>query len=381
MAASPDPFEIAVAAWHAGRTWPFCQAQASRFFVELPPASLALTLEASALAALNATKTTEFSPLMPRCLEGEECGYGSAIKGGVGSAAYKFGMGQQDAYYAEYRRAWKAYTFAKTGTDTFRHSQIIASGVIPIFRGIRSLPPTKVFVYPRPLLALFEDERDNTNVRQLAMMRHRILEWGHRHLSARQSIAYRVRAANYTATVLGLPPVTTPVPRVAFIDKSLLPFVMTDFGSLSTLIGLTEYFGSDNVDIFYPPEYVFEGFQVPLNDAQWKFFLYGNGFGFTNVLPQQSAAMQNTSLEVKLSRLHRGEYDYVVWGGFTDSLEHLTEPETVAAYSNKPHRLWLCTNHDIGTVVNQFIRAHNFAPWASIRDSVSFFITQHVIFT
>ena len=381
ISASPDPFDIAIGAWHAGRTWPFCQAQASRFFVEPPPASLATTLEASALAALNATKTVEFSPLMPRCLEGEECGYGSAVKGGVGSSAYKFGMGQQDAFYAEYRRSWKAFTFAKTGTDTFRHSQIIASGVIPIFRGIRALPLTKVFVYPRPLLALFEDERDNTNVRQLAMMRHRILEWGHRHLTAKQSIAYRVRAANYTATFLGLPPITNPTPRVAFIDKSLLPFTMTDFGSLSTLIGLIEYFGSDNVDIFYPPEYIFEGFEVPLGDAQWQFFLYGNGFGFTNVLPPQSGPMRNTSLEVKLGRLHRGEYDYVVWGGFMASLDHLTEPETVAAYRNKPHKLWLCTNHDIGPVVNDFIRTHNFAPWTSIRKSVSFFITQHVIFT
>jgi hypothetical protein len=380
VAASPDPFDIAVSAWHAGRTWPWSQGQAGRFFVEPPPASLAMTLEASALAALNATKTVEFSSLMPRCLEGEECGFGSAIKGGVGRAAYKYDVGQQDEFYEEYRRAWKAFTFAKTGADAIRHSQIIGSGVIPIFRGIRALPPTKVFVYPRPLLALFEDERDNTNVRQLAMMRHRILEWGHRHLTAKQSIAYRIRAANYTATFLGLPLITNSKPRVAFIDKSLLPFKMTDFGSLSTLIGLIEYFGSDNVDIFYPPEYIFEGFEVPLGNAQWQFFLYGNGFGFTNVLPPQSDEMRSTSLEVKLGRLHRGEYDFVVWGGITDSLDHFTEPGTVAAYKNKPHRLWLCTNHDIPTFVNNFIRTNNFAPWSSIRENVSFFITQHAIY-
>ena len=383
VAACPDPFDIAVKAWLNGHTWPVSQGQAGRFFVEHPPATLAMTLEATALAALNATKTVEFSTLMPRCLEGEECGYGSAVKGGVGKNAYKFGMGQQEAYYAEYRSSWKAFTFAKTGTDTFRHSQIIASGGIPIFRGIRSLPPTKVFAYPKPLLALFEDERYNTNIRQLAMMRHRILEWGYKHLSARASIIYRLRAAAFTATTLNLPPplqiTASPKPRVAFIDKALLPFGRTDFGTLATLIGLIEHFGSDQVDIFYPPEYVFEGFAVPLDNEEWKFFLYGNGFGFTNVLPPQSEEMRNTTLETKIGRLHRGEYEYVVWGGFLDSLEHFTDPETYAAYVNQPHRLWLCTNHDIGGVVNQWIRdkGHLLAPWKSVSHDTSIFITQH----
>lgn len=387
LAASPDPFDTMVWAWRTSRTWPTQFGQAARFWAAPPPAALAASLEPAALAALNATKLHGVSALMPRCLEGEECGYGSAVAGGVGLAAYKFGMGQQDEFYAEYGRAWKAITFAKAGVDASRHSQIVATGVIPIFRGVRSLPPPVLFAHPKPLYAFFEDQRGNGNVRHLAMMRHRALEWGHKHLTARKLVEYRVRAANFTAAALGLPPVPART-RVAFIDSSSQAAPIpgldsiccgTDFLVVSTLIGLFEFFGPENVDVFYVPEYMFEDFVVPAGDPFWARFLYGYGFGFTNVLPRMSPAQRATSLEEKVARLHRGEYGYVVWGKFMACRQHLLDPATVAAYANQPHRLWLHNNNDQGGTTNDFVRSHNWGPWGSIRHNASVFISQYVM--
>jgi hypothetical protein len=256
--------------------------------------------------------------------------------------------------------------------DCNRHLEIVSNGVIPIFRNIRAVSPTTLFAYPKRLMAFFEDNKDETNVRHLAMMRHFMLHWAHKHLSAPNAVAYMMRAADYTAERLGLPPRfsggrASRVPRVAFIDSSLPQD--PDYLSSLVLLGLVEKLGADNVDVFYPAPYMYEG--GPDIDGR-GYILYGLGFGYRHMLARP--ALQPT-LEVMLARLHAGLYDAAIWGSFTRSTVHFHETETVSAYNQLPHRLWLCDGHD----AYSGWPAEPSGVWAQVRLNATVFVREHVL--
>lgn len=376
VAASPDPWAIAVGAWRASRSWPVSYARSERFFVAAPR-SLAEALEPAALAALNASKTEAVSPIMPRCLEGEECAFGSGHVGKVGAGAYSFKVGEQRAFDAAYARAWRAYTWPKAGIDANRHLEIVSNGVLPVFRGIRAVPPTVLFAYPKKLLGFIEDERGDTDVRHMAMQRAALLAWAHRHMTSRAMVTYMVRAATFAAASAGVSANVSGTPRVAFIDKWLLPFVRTDYLTLLTLIGLVEVFGAENVDVFYPIDYIYEGFEIP-DTPQWNGFLYGNGFGYVHAVPPPPPAVRETTFETKLGRLRRGEYAYAVWGAFAASSEHFNDPDVVASYRDAPHRLWTLIGFDSPTDGEKYVAGPAGAPWPGpLRAHSTVFVREH----
>ena len=322
-----DPWDIARDAWEVGRVWPATFIRPTELFVRPPPAELAEALSPEALDTLVATKKRDFSIVMP---------------GNAETAIFKYD--QELEYYAEYAASWKAWTWKKGGVDCNRHLEIVSSGVIPIFRDIRSVPRTTLFNYPKHLMAFFEDNKDETNVRHLAMMRFFILHWAHKHLKAPNSVLYMTRASDYTAEKFGLPARFTDAaraaapPRIAFIDSSLpqAPDYMSNF----LLYGLVEHFGADNVDIFYPVQYMYKG--GPAVDGRGN-PLYGHGYGYRHKLARPSV---QPDLSVMLARLAAGEYAAAVWGSYTRCQTHLHDPTTVAAYNHQPNRLWLFDGHD-----------------------------------
>ena len=188
-----------------------------------------------------------------------------------------------------YATAWKGWTWAKGGVDCNRHLEIVSNGAIPIFRNIRAVSPTTLFAYPKHLMAFFEDNKDDTDVRHLTMMRHFMLHWAHKHLSAPNAVAYMMRAADHTAERLGLTPRfsgggASRAPRVAFIDSSLQQ--APDYMSMLLLVGLVEKLGADSVDVFYPVPYMYEG--GPDIDGRGQ-PLYGLGFGYRHLLARPAA--------------------------------------------------------------------------------------------
>ena len=272
-----------------------------------------------------------------------------------------------------YATAWKAWTWAKGGVDCNRHLEIVSNGAIPIFRDIRAVSPTTLFAYPKRLMAFFEDSKDDTNVRHLAMMRHFMLHWAHRHLSAPNAVAYMMRAADYTAERLGLPPrfsgsgAASRAPRVAFIDSSLPQ--APDYLSMLVLVGLVEKLGAGSVDVFFPAPYMYKG--GPDIDGRGA-PLYGLGYGYRHLL--ERPAEQPAHAEM-LARLHAGAYDAAIWGSFTRCTSHFHEPETVAAYNLQPHRLWLLDGHDSYSGWP----AEPTGVWAQARLNATVFVREHVL--
>ena len=349
-----DPWEKASKSWERSRTWPITFMRSSKLFAPLPPATLAETLAPAALEALLKEKTHDISKVLP---------------GNADSAIFKYH--QEMEYYAEYASSWRAWTWPKGGVDCNRHLEIVCNGVIPLFKNLDTVAsPTTLFSYPRNLMALFLAKKDDQNVRHLAAMRHFMLHWAHKHLSGPRMVEYMMRAADHTAVALGLPPrfshPSTHPPRLAFIDSSVAQD--PDYLSMLLLMGIVEKLGADSVDIFYPAPYLYPG--GPDKDGR-GYVLYGLGYGYKHKLARPS---EEPSLQTMLGRLHRGEYDAVVWGSFTRSAVHLDEPEVVAAYRGQPHRLWLCDGHD----AYGGWPAGPSGPWASLRHNASTFIREHV---
>lgn len=75
-----------------------------------------------------------------------------------GSRKYRFGPGEQSAYYEEYRRSYFGLTYRKGGWDCMRHLEIMANGGLPFFPGIDDCPRYTMVHYPKQMIAdLYRD--------------------------------------------------------------------------------------------------------------------------------------------------------------------------------------------------------------------------------
>lgn len=66
---------------------------------------------------------------------------------------YKYGPGQDQAYYDMYKRARFAITKKKGGWDCLRHYEILANGCIPVFENLEQCPTHTLNAFPKDLLA------------------------------------------------------------------------------------------------------------------------------------------------------------------------------------------------------------------------------------
>ncbi|CAE7885719.1 unnamed protein product, partial [Symbiodinium sp. KB8] len=82
----------------------------------------------------DSAKTAMFSPLIP---------------GQKGTYIYH----TEYAYYTQYSKALFGITMRKAGWDCFRHYEIIMSGSIPFFIGLKDMPNRTMTTFPRALVA------------------------------------------------------------------------------------------------------------------------------------------------------------------------------------------------------------------------------------
>lgn len=360
-----DPWVLASAAYEKGRVWPISFSRSKTLFVEPPPpGGLAAALEPAHLAATLASKEKEWTKIMP---------------GNAETAIFKWG---EDALYnAEYAASWKARTWVKGGADCNRHLEIVSSGAIPVFRGIRAVSPTTLFAYPKKLMALVEDIAEtDANPRHMAVLRHAFLEWGWRHLTAPAMARYMARAAVHMAQSNGRKSPFDAVERgerkarIAFIDSSLP--ARPDYLSMSVLAGLVEEWGEDNVDVFFRVAYMEIG--GPDVDGQNQ-RLYGLGYGYRQILRAPSKPPE--PLDDYVKRLYAGNYyDAIVWGSWSRSAIYYFDPAMIAAYRGRPEYLWLCDGDDgysgwpaepgggpdnkqLRETATIFVREHKDIPW------------------
>ena len=321
-----DPFSIAVHSFSRFGVWPIAFSRALRYIVPRPPFSLAQSLQDGV-----ADKNREWA---------------AVIAGNVSSYKFRgdggFVPGAEEAYYAQYREAWKAWTMRKGGVDCNRHLEIIGSGAIPIFKKVRDIVPTTLFNYPKSLLAFALDHKDETSERRLAMLRHFFVHWAHDHLSAVAMAKYMARAADFRATVEGLPPLNLGARgrRVVYINDRLPKEV--DYLAIFTLIGLIEWLGPENVDVLFPVPYLYEGGPTTCEGGG---MLYGSGFGYAHYFPA-SYAKAHHSAEWIRETLRRGEYTAAVWGSIRRSDYMVSDSRVISAYQGQPHRLWLLNGDD-----------------------------------
>ena len=65
---------------------------------------------------------------------------------------YRFGAGEQAAYYEQYRRSHLAITQKRGGWDCLRHIEIMLNGCLPLFEDLKQCPPWTLTHYPKALL-------------------------------------------------------------------------------------------------------------------------------------------------------------------------------------------------------------------------------------
>lgn len=380
LAADADPFARAQRAVATTGVWPLSFSRARELLAPRPPAALQDSLEPAALAALAASKTREWSSVVPkRRLR-------AARARALQDRDYAFSAATEGAYYAQYAASWKAWTWRKGGVDCNRHLEIIGAGAVPIFRGIRSVAPTTLFAYPRALLALAEslnDEgaltpraggaaaADDAAIRALATLRHFLLHWAHDHLSAGAMAAYMGRAADASAVAHGAPPLALGAPgalgRVAFFND-VLPDG-PDYVANFALMGLAEWLGPARVDVLYPPLYAYAG--GPASTGA-NGTLYGLGFGYAGRLPREML-LSHRGTDAILADARAGVYAAIVWGSASRSRVHLSDAALAAAYADQPHRLWLCDGED--RYFDGWTHAP-FGPWASLTRNATVFVRE-----
>jgi hypothetical protein len=322
LADGDDPFSIAVHGFARFGVWPIAFSRPLRYMAPRPPAALAQSLERGAVAALG--KAAEWSAVIPGNF-----------------STYRF-YGSEEAYYAQYRAAWKAWTMRKSGVDCNRHLEIIGSGAIPVFKKIADIVPTTMFNYPKRLLAFALENKDEKDEARLATLRHFLLHWAHDHLTAVAHAQYLARAADFRAAVEGLPPLQlgSPGRRVVYINERLPREV--DYMALFTLIGLVEWLGHENVDVLYPVPYMYAGGPTTCEGGE---HLYGGGFGFVHYFPAEYFPRAHDAARIR-GALRRGEYAAAVWGSIRRSEHMVADASVVSAYAGQPHRLWLLDGED-----------------------------------
>lgn len=331
-----EPMRVAREAWETWRVYPISFSRSQSQWME-PAPSPEDAIRAAAVESLVASKPRDWALIVP---------------GNLRTYVYTNEMD----YLHGYVESWKAHTWAKFGVDCNRHLEIMASGTLPMFRGLEAVPRATLFAYPKRLMAHMYAHSSESDVRRLALWRHFILTWGRRFLTAPAMARYMSEAAgvdlgassNGTDVLanasLGRAGRTSRLPRVAFIDNAL-PRSM-DYLSNFVLIGLVELLGSDRVDVFYPPRYAYDGGPDVSEDGRT---LYGRGYGVAHVLrPPRTTEQLATTFDVMLGRLHRAEYAAVVWGSFTRSTAHFADV-ALPAYAGQPQRLWLCDGEDTYT--------------------------------
>jgi len=219
-------------------------------------------------------KTSLLSPLIP-------------------GAAYSFDHYQ--SYLQAYQSANFGVTHRKAGWDALRHSEIVASGCVPLMPDVEKIPTYSMTFYPKELMVQVAEEVRHRDVRPSE-------EISRAFYTARQQVLNTDFLANY---ILKLCPVANPR-RVLFIDESLSS--IPDYQSLMTLIGLKRRLGKDCA-VYAPVPYTYDDCPEPSEP------LYGRGFGYFRSLSSTLRSdHEQTVRRSSLAETLRETWDVIIIG-------------------------------------------------------------------
>ncbi|MGB0767789.1 MAG: hypothetical protein ACPGYV_08770 [Phycisphaeraceae bacterium] len=222
-----------------------------------------------------------------------------------GRRRYRFGPGEQDAYYRDYQRSYFGLTYKKGGWDCMRHLEIMANGTLPFFPGIEDCPRYTMTHYPKARLAdigrtyagaltidgyslSFDPDLAADAITQYEAYVRALLDHTRTHLTT-------AAMARYVLDKAGRPDAT----RVLYVASGNKPDYLCDllFHGMRTILGPG---------------------CVDANKLWWMYQsaspkrvgkLYGNGFTYSRHLDEID--LDRTAIK---ARLAKREFDLVVFG-------------------------------------------------------------------
>jgi len=226
-----------------------------------------------------------------------------------GRRAYKFGSGQQQAYYDDYAASHFGLTYRKGGWDCMRHLETMANGCLPYFPGGADIPRYTMAHYPKRIIVEAMAQAGNVGVEGYELVRRDAARPVVAYESAYTALVDRMLAhirqhtttiamADYLLRQMGKPNAK----RVLFLASGK----KTDYVCDLLFHGLRQRFGAGCVDAnklawmyqSYPP--------------QQRGSLYGKGFTYAGHLEEIEVDRGDIR-----RRITQRAFDLVVYGSAT----------------------------------------------------------------
>ena len=171
----------------------------------------------------------------------------------------RYSFDDESQYLKEYQEAIFAFTFRKSGWDSYRNIEILENSCIPIFLDADHIPRFSMTFYPKyDLYQISRKFQDNP----FKVETSNLLEWI---TSARRFLTPSF-LYNYISSFVNFDTGA----KLIFLDESLDG--RPDYQSLMVLFSLVKNHGSE-LDTLWDYRYLFE-------DIDNKEILYGKGFGY-----------------------------------------------------------------------------------------------------
>ena len=222
-----------------------------------------------------------------------------------GTRKYRFGPGEQQAYYEDYQSSFLGLTYRKGGWDCMRHLEIMANGCLPFFPGIDDCPRYTMAHYPKAMLAEHYRNYANAVTIQGTEMQFdpaKLSDWPGDYDAKVQALLHHTRKylstramAKYVLDKAG----HADAKSVLFISGGKKPDYLCDL----LFQGVRELLGAGCVDA---------------NKSWWVYDsasdqrvgqLYGNGFTYTRRLPDIDIDRRDIK-----QRIAKRAFDVVVFG-------------------------------------------------------------------
>lgn len=227
------------------------------------------------------------------------------------------GYDEEERYLENYRKSKNALTHKKAGWDCFRHLEILASGALPVMPDARHIPRETMVHYPKAVLEEVSDALPRLLANILESSRQELGQFFEENMTSRSM-------AKYIRTAAGI----REGQKVLFVDQSLT--TKADYLSVLSLIGLKQESGSEITPLFNPP-YLYEGFSGDTHH------LWGRGFGYSRVLPEELRKPPIQNPEDYLDR-NLLEFDWVIVGSVT---RNWTWAEELLSKFDPQQTIWL----------------------------------------
>jgi hypothetical protein len=211
---------------------------------------------------------------------------------------YKFGQGEQEAYYKYYQTSRFARTKKKGGWDCLRHYEILMNGCIPVFENLQHCPTTTMVTFPKELvlhamkdLLPWEETPERITLYNSYVLK--LLEHTRTYCTIS---ALTKRFISYMPSLLtdGIP---DPSKKVLMINGCSA----VNYSRELLSIGLREFYGENFIE--YPRN------NILYTDCNTK-GAYGNGYTYSGHL-DSILTINRTNIE---DRIVQHEFDVVLYG-------------------------------------------------------------------